>query len=63
MHSQQIEQQIATFEQVKHEYPHLAKAGSPIEFPAAAILGRIRYVNCNDLAIRDPLKSKRHSFG
>ena len=51
----QIEQQIATFERVKHEYPHLAKAGSPIEFPAAPILGRdtteLR------LALRDPEKA------
>ena len=51
----QIEQQIATFERVKHDYPHLAKAGSPIEFPAAPILGRdtteLR------LALRDPEKA------
>ncbi len=36
-YSKQIEQQIATFERVKHEYPALAKAWKPIELPAAPI--------------------------
>ena len=36
----QIKQQIEQFESIKHEYPHLAKAGTPIEYPSAPIMGR-----------------------
>ncbi len=41
-HSKTIEQQIAAFERVKHEYPHLTKAGSPMSFRRLSILGRDR---------------------
>lgn len=36
----QIKQQIDQFEAIKHEYPHLAKSGTPIEYPSAPIMGR-----------------------
>ena len=36
----QIKQQIEQFDSIKHEYPHLAKAGTPIEYPSAPIMGR-----------------------
>lgn len=36
----QIRQHIETFEHVKYEYPHLAKAGTPLEIPSAPIVGR-----------------------
>lgn len=51
----QIKAQIEKFNNVKHQYPHLEKAGTPIEFPAAPIMGRdtteLR------LALRDPEKA------
>ena len=37
---EKIKQQIDHFHEVKNQYPHLAKAGTPIEFPAAPIMGR-----------------------
>lgn len=50
-----IKSQIEQFHRVKHDYPHLKKAGTPIEFPAAPIMGRdtteLR------LALRDPEKA------
>lgn len=52
---EKIQKQIETFERIKSQYPHLAKAGSPIEVPAAPILGRdtteLR------LALRNPEKA------
>lgn len=36
----QIKQHIETFERVKFDYPHLAKAGTPLEIPSAPIVGR-----------------------
>lgn len=37
---EKIKQQIDNFNTVKNQYPHLAKSGTPIEFPAAPIMGR-----------------------
>ena len=37
---EKIKQQIDNFNNVKNQYPHLAKSGTPIEFPAAPIMGR-----------------------
>lgn len=52
---EQIKRQIDQFHRVKHQYPHLEKTGSPIEYPAAPIMGRdtteLR------LALRDPEKA------